>query len=81
MDKKKYYVVGYVTQVYILDETEAVSKNEVIDKLGLNSENNYVASDEEFDELIKDKKMIYRKCEIDVGVLDEEKMEYVFNVD
>jgi adenine-specific DNA methylase len=79
MGKNKYYVIGYVTNVYMLEEIEAESKEEAYKDLYL--KNDLTVSDNDFNDFIKDKQHLQRKCEIDIGIFDSEKQEFVFNIE
>jgi len=78
---KKYMVIGYVTQMYIIDAIEAESKSEVLKQLKLDGDKGIVIEEDQFDSFIKDKKRIGRKCEIDIGIFNKDKEMIEFNID
>ena len=78
---KKYMVIGYVTQTYIIDEIQAESKSEALKQLKLDNDKGFVIEEDQFDDFIKDKKRISRKCEIDVGVFNKDKETVEFNIE
>jgi len=77
---KKYLVIGFIEEIYIIDELEADSKKEAIKKTKLDTEEGFVIEEEKFDEFIKNKKRIRRNCQIDVGQLNKETNQIEFDV-